>query len=162
MITNLKSSHRRQNAGRGFTLVELLAAMVILLLLTSIALPMARVEIQHAREQELRRDLRTMRDAIDRYKDFADRGMIASTPDSFNYPPDLDTLVQGVPLKGASEAKYKFLRKIPIDPMTGQADWGLRAMQDDPDSTSWGGSNVFDVYSQSQGTAMDGTQYANW
>jgi len=146
----------------GFTLLELLAAMVIMLLLTSVALPLARVQIQRTREVELRRALRQIREAIDRYKDFSDRGVIPTTPDSFGYPPDLDTLVNGVVLKGASTAKYKFLRRIPIDPMTGKADWGLRAMQDDPDSRSWAGSNVFDIYSQSGGIAMDGTKYADW
>jgi general secretion pathway protein G len=147
---------------RAFTLVELIAAMAILLLLTSVALPVARVQVQRAREAELRRDLRQMREAIDRYKDFADRQMIPSKPDSFGYPTDLQTLVDGVPLKGAGDAKYKFLRKIPIDPMTGKADWGKRSMQDDSDSRSWGGQAVFDVYSQSQGTALDGTRYAEW
>jgi len=136
--------------------------MVIMILLASVALPLAHVQIKRQREVELRRNLRQIREAIDRYKDFADRGMIPTTPDSFGYPPDLDTLVQGVVLKGASTAKYKFLRRIPTDPMTGKADWGLRSMQDDPDSHSWGGSNVFDVYSQSADTAMDGTKYADW
>jgi general secretion pathway protein G len=151
-----------RNVGSGFTLLELLATMVILILLTSVALPMARVQIQRTRELELRRALRQLREAIDRYKDYSDRGNIPPTPDSFGYPPDLDTLVEGVVLKGTSTDKYKFLRRIPVDPMTGKADWGLRAMQDDPDSTSWGGSNVFDVYTKSQGTALDGTSYATW
>ncbi len=148
--------------GRGFTLLELLAAMVILMLLTSVALPVARVQVQRTRELELRRALRQLRDAIDRYKDFSDRGMIPPTPNSFGYPPDLDTLVNGVVLKGSSTAKYKFLRRIPTDPMTGKADWGMRSMQDDADSQSWGGDNVFDVFSKGQGTALDGTRYANW
>ncbi len=151
-----------QKAGRGFTLLELLAAMVILILLTSVALPVARVQIQRTREVELRRALRQLRQAIDRYKDFSDQGMIPPTPESFGYPPDLDTLVNGVVLKGSSTAKYKFLRHIPIDPMTGKADWGMRSMQDDADSQSWGGDNVFDVYSKSTGTALDGTRYADW
>jgi general secretion pathway protein G len=149
-------------SGSGFTLVELIAAITILLLLTSIALPMARVQVQRTREVELRRDLREMREAIDRYKDFSDRGMIPVKVDTFGYPPDLKTLVDGVTVKGAANAKYRFLRKIPVDPMTGSADWGMRSMQDDPDSRSWGGQNVFDVYSMSQGTALDGTQYASW
>ncbi len=148
--------------GRGFTLLELIAAMTILLLLTSVALPLARTQVKRAREVELHRDLRDIRKAIDRYKDFADRGMIPSKPDSFGYPPDLETLVNGVPLKGAATAKYKFLRKVPIDPMTGKADWGMRAMQDDLDSRSWGGDNLFDVYSQSQDGALDGTKYSDW
>jgi len=152
---------RTWRAGWGFTLVEMIAAMTILLLLTTVALPVARMEVQRTKEQELRRDLRTMRDAIDRYKDFADRGMIPTQMDTYGYPPDLKTLVAGVPLKG-SKAKYKFLRKIPTDPMTGDKDWGLRSMQDNPDSGSWGGQDVFDVYSKSQGTGLDGTPYADW
>jgi len=153
---------RVQEPARGFTLVELIASITILLLLTSAALPVARMQVQRAREAELRRALRELRQAIDRYKDFADRGMIPTTADSFGYPPDLETLVKGVPLRGSSTARYKFLRRIPEDPMTGQADWGLRAIQDDPNSRSWSGGNVFDVYSQSQGIAMDGTRYADW
>jgi general secretion pathway protein G len=142
--------------------VELIAAMTILLILTSAALPLARVQVQRSREVELRRALRDLRQAIDRHKDFADRGMIPTKADSFGYPPDLEALVKGVELKGAATARYKFLRRIPVDPMTGSADWGMRSMQDDPDSRSWGGSNVFDVYSKSYGTALDGTQYADW
>lgn len=154
--------NRGKDVNRGFTLIELIAAMIILTVLTGVAIPMVEVQIQRERELELRRDLREMRDAIDRYKDFADRGMIPSDPDTFGYPPDLQTLVDGVPLKGSANAKYKFLRKIPVDPMTGDADWGKRAMQDDPDDRSWGGGNVFDVYSKSDGTALDGTRYSDW
>jgi general secretion pathway protein G len=139
-----------------------MASITILLLLTTIALPLARVQIQRTREVELRRELRALREAIDRYKDFADRGMIAVKADTFGYPPDLQTLVDGVELKGTATAKYKFLRKLPVDPMTGTADWGMRSMQDDPDSRSWGGQNVFDIYSKSDGTAMDGTKYSAW
>ena len=146
----------------GFTLVELIAAITIMLILTAVALPLARVQIQRRREAELRRDLRDLRQAIDRYKDFADRGMIPTNADSFGYPPDLETLVKGVPLKGAATAKYKFLRRIPVDPFTGEVNWGLRAMQDDPDSRSWGGGNVFDVYSKSYDTGLDGTKYDSW
>lgn len=158
----VESSSDPRTSGLGFTLVELIAAITILLILTSVALPMARVQVQRTRETELRRALRELRQAIDRYKDFADRGMIPTKADSFGYPPDLETLVKGVPLKGAATARYKFLRRLPVDPMTGDTDWGLRSMQDDPDSRSWGGSNVFDVYSKSQGTALDGTRYADW
>lgn len=159
----LRQTPRLSTPGGGFTLVELIAAITILLLLTSVALPIARVQAQRTREVELRRVLRDLRQALDRYKDFSDRGMIPAKPDSFGYPPDLDTLVKGVALKGGNgNAKYKFLRRIPPDPTTGKPDWGLRSMQDDPDSRSWGGGNVFDVYSQSQGTALDGTRYADW
>ncbi|MGD0922453.1 MAG: type II secretion system protein [Terriglobia bacterium] len=162
MRSVIKRSIGERSSGRGFTLVELIAAITILLILTTVALPMARVQVRRTQEMELRRALREMRQAIDRYKDFADRGMIPTKADSFGYPPDLETLVKGVPLKGAATAKYKFLRRIPVDPLTGQTDWGLRAMQDDPDSRSWGGGNVFDVYSKSQGTALDGTRHADW
>jgi general secretion pathway protein G len=156
------SARRRQSDHTGFTLIEMILAMAILLLLTTMALPLARTQIQRAREQELREDLRMMRDAIDRYKDFADRGMIPEKLDSQGYPPDLQTLVDGVELKG-SKVKYKFLRKIPIDPMTGRADWGLRSMQDDPDSEEWGGEDVFDVHSKSHAMALDGkTKYSDW
>jgi len=136
--------------GAGFTLIEL------------IAVPMARMQVQRTREEELRRDLRDLRQAIDRYKDFADRGMIPMKFESYGYPPDLDTLVNGVTLKGPSNAKYKFLRRIPVDPMTGKAEWGMRSMQDDPDSKSWGGENVFDVYTLGTGKALDGTDYSDW
>ena len=146
----------------GFTLVEMIAALTIMLILTAVALPLARVQIQRRKESELRRNLRDLRQAIDRYKDFADRGMIPTNAYSFGYPPDLETLVKGVPVKGAATAKYKFLRRIPVDPFTGETSWGQRAMQDDPDSKSWSGGNVFDVYSKSYGTALDGTKYETW
>lgn len=147
---------------RAFTLIELIATMAIMMILAGAALPIARVHAQRERELELRRNLREIRSAIDRYKDFGDRGLIPPQANAFNYPPDLDTLVNGVVLKGASTAKYKFLRRIPSDPMTGKADWGKRSMQDDPDARSWGGEDLFDVYSQSNGTALDGTRYSDW
>lgn len=148
-------------ASRGFTLVEMIAAMTIMLLLTTVALPMAAVVVKREKEQELREDLRTMREAVDRYKDFCDSGMIPSEMDTFCYPPTLEIMVKGVPLKN-SKSRYKFLRNIPIDPMTGNTDWGMRSMQDDADSQSWGGQDVFDVYSKSQGTGMNGVPYADW
>ena len=149
-------------ADSAFTFVELMASITIILLLTTVALPLARVQIQRAREVELRRDLREVRDAIDRYKAFSDQQMIPVKVDTFGYPPDLQTLVEGVALKGTATAKYKFLRKMPVDPMTDAPEWGMRSMQDDPDSRSWGGENVFDVYSKSDGTALDGTKYSDW
>jgi general secretion pathway protein G len=142
-------------------LVEVIAAVAILLLLSSIALPLARVQIMRSRETELRRDLREMREAIDRYKHFADAKAIAVKADTFGYPPDLQTLVEGVPGQ-VPGLKIKFLRRIPVDPMTGSKDWGLRSMQDDLDSRSWGGQNVFDVYTKSEKTALDGTKYEDW
>lgn len=153
---------RNRFSDEAFMLIELIAALTILLVLTTMALPLARNEIVRARETRLHENLRMMREAIDRYKFDSDQGRIPIKVDSFGYPPDLKTLVDGVPVKGSAKGKYKYLRKIPIDPMTGTPDWGLRAMQDDPDSRSWGGSNVFDVYSKSQGTGLDGTMYANW
>jgi general secretion pathway protein G len=147
---------------QGFTFVELIAVITILLLLTSLAMPLARVQVRRGREVELRRELREMREAIDHYKAMSDAQMIPVKADTFGYPPDLQTLVDGVAVKGNTKAKLKFLRRIPIDPMTGHADWGTRSMQDDPDSRSWGGQNVFDVFSKVQGTALDGTQYADW
>jgi general secretion pathway protein G len=139
-----------------------MASITIVLLLTTVALPLVRVEIQRAKEVELRRDLREVREAIDRFKGFADQGMIPVKADTFGYPPDLQTLVDGVTLKGTATAKFKFLRKIPVDPMTNTPDWGMRSMQDDPDSRSWGGQNVFDVYSKSDGAALNGTKYSDW
>lgn len=147
---------------QAFTLVELIAVIGIMMLLTTAALPIERIHAQHVKEIELREDLREIRTAIDRYKDFADEGLISTEPDSLGYPPDLETLVKGVPVKGKSDLKYKFLRKIPVDPMTGQTNWGLRSMQDDPNSTAWGGQNVFNVFSTSQGTGLDGTLYSSW
>jgi len=144
---------------RGFTLVELIVATTILVILTTLAIPLARVTIKREKEHELRHALWEMRDAIDRYKDAADRGGFQTKVDSQNYPPDLETLVKGVDVQGK---KLKFLRRIPTDPMTGSTDWGLRSMQDDPTSDSWGGQNVFDVYTKSQGQALDGTNYKDW
>jgi len=144
------------------TLLELIIACTILLILSSAAMPLARYTVMRQRESELRQDLREMRNAIDRYKDLSDRNLIRVELGSEGYPPDLDTLVKGVQLGATNDRRIRFLRRVPIDPMTGRADWGLRAIQDDPDSMSWGGKNVFDVYSKSQGTALDGTKYSDW
>jgi len=161
------ASHRSKNRRTpeaGMTLLELIIACTILLILASAALPLQRYTIVRQREAELRKDLRDMRDAIDRYKDLADRNQIRVKVGSEGYPPDLDTLVKGVAVgaTGATGHNIRFLRRIPVDPMTGQADWGMRSVQDDPDSTSWSGDNVFDVYSKSTGTALDGTKYSDW
>ncbi len=155
---------RRQSPEAGLTLLELIIACTILLVLSSAAIPIQRYTVVRQREAELRRDLRDMRDAIDRYKELADSNKIRVKVGSEGYPPDLDSLVKGVPVGGTGAAGHnvRFLRKIPVDPMTGQADWGLRAVQDDPDSTSWGGNNIFDVYSNSTGTGLDGTKYSDW
>jgi general secretion pathway protein G len=146
----------------GFTLIELMVTTAIMLILASVALPLARVSIQEHKEAELRRDLREMRDAIDRYKDAADRNQIKVKAGTDGYPPTLETLVQGVPLAGKPGERIRFLRKIPVDPMTGQKNWGLRCVQDPPDSTSWCGEDVFDVYSQSTGIGLNGTPYSSW
>lgn len=143
----------------GLTLIELIVATAILAILTGAAIPIARVRIQREKERELRRALWEMRDSIDRYKDAADSGKFQTKVGSENYPPDLETLVNGVDVGGK---KVRFLRRIPIDPMTGKTEWGLRAMQDDPESESWGGQNVFDVYTKSEGTALDGSKYKTW
>ncbi len=152
----------RVNIQAGMTLLELIIACSILLILASAALPVAKFTVIRSKESELRRDLREMRDAIDRYKDAADRNQIRVELGSEGYPPDLETLVKGVQLGAGNDRKIRFLRKIPVDPITGRNEWGLRAVQDDPDSNSWGGKNVFDVYSKSQGNAQDGTKYSEW
>ena len=143
----------------GLTLVELIVAVTILAILAGAAVPLARTTLRRSKERELRRDLWEMRDAIDRYKDAADRGAFQIKVGTEGYPPDLETLVKGVDSNGK---KLRFLRRIPVDPMTGNTDWGLRSMQDDPDSESWGGQNVFDVYTKAQGNALDGTKYSEW
>lgn len=146
----------------GLTLLELILTCAILLILSSAALPIARYAVVREKEAILRHNLDEIRDAIDRYKDAADHNQIRVEMGTEGYPPDLQTLVTGVKLGNNGDKKIVFLRKIPIDPMTGQADWGLRAVQDDPDSRHWSGKDVFDVYSQSTGTAMDGTKYSDW
>lgn len=151
---------------RGFSFVELMVVTTILLILASAVVPLARVSFQRQRETELREALRQIRTAIDKYKDAADRGLIGATElkaGAENYPPSLEVLVDGVPAaNSAADLKLKFLRRIPIDPMTHSTDWGLRSYQDKPDSTSWGGEDVFDVYTKSEGTALDGTKYKDW
>jgi general secretion pathway protein G len=139
--------------------VELIVTVAILAILASAAIPLTRFQVKREKERELRYDLWQMRDAIDHYKDAAEKNAFMTKVDSFNYPPDLQTLVDGVDVQGK---KVRFLRRIPIDPMTGKDDWGMRSMQDDPNSDSWGGQNVFDVFSKSDGTALNGTKYNTW
>ena len=141
------------------TLVELIVTIAIMSILACGVLPISRNVIKRQREKELRADLWQMRDAIDRYKDAADKGLFQIKLDSNGYPPTLEEMVKGVDIAGK---KIKFLRRIPVDPMTHSTDWGLRSMQDDPTSTSWGGQSVFDVYTKSKGTALDGTKYEDW
>jgi general secretion pathway protein G len=150
---------------RGVTYLELVATATILMILASAILPMGRVAVRRQREIELRRELRVMRRAVDQYKQAVDQGQIGGTDvklGSEGYPPDLETLVKGVKRVGAVDRKLKFLRRIPVDPMTGTGEWGLRCYQDDPDSTSWCGENVYDVYSKSTAKALDGTIYNTW
>jgi general secretion pathway protein G len=153
-------SRSRRSRESGTTLLELIIACTILLVLAGAAEPLIRITIVRSREAELHRNLREIRNAIDHYKDMADAMAFRTELGSNGYPPDLQTLVDGVRIAG--DKKVRFLRRIPMDPMTGQRDWGMRSVQDDPDSTSWGGDNVFDVFSKSQGTALDGTKYSDW
>src|SRR5512142_1483028 len=166
MVRKLAAFRRRSASAAGFTFVELLIVSLIIFVLASAAMPLAKVTMQRQREIELRRTLRELRTAIDKYKDSVDAGLIAGTDvklGSEGYPPDLQTLVDGVNKAGdASGAKLKFLRRIPMDPITHGTEWGLRSYQDSPDSRSWGGQNVFDVYCQSEGKALDGTTYRDW
>lgn len=157
----IKMKMRIQGRGRarGFTLIELIVATTILLLLTGMAVPALKFAYKREQERQLREALWTIRDAIDRYKDAADRGAFKTKLGSDNYPADLDTLVNGEDVNGK---KLKFLRKIPIDPMTSKTEWGMRSEQDDPTSDSWGEQNVFDVYTKSEDTALDGTKYKDW
>jgi general secretion pathway protein G len=166
MLAACRDRARFARQQQGFTFIELLVVTTILLILASAVMPLAKVAVQREREAELRRDLREMRTAIDKWKDAVDNGLIGSVDvklGSEGYPPDLETLVEGVTVAGdASGRKLKFLRRIPIDPITRSTEWGLRAYGDKPDSTSWGGGNVYDVYSKSEGTALDGTKYKDW
>ena len=146
----------------GTTLLELIVACAILLVLATVAVPLARNQIRRTKENQLRWDLRQMRDAIDRYKDASDKGLIQVKAGTEGYPPDLETLVKPTQLTGATDKRIRFLREIGEDPMTKNKDWGLRSVQDDADATGWGGQDVFDVYSKSSGTALDGTKYSDW
>jgi len=148
--------------GRGFTLIELIVSIFIISILVGLALPLAKNSIKREKEFELRAALREMRTAIDKYKDASDRGFIQLKVDTDGYPETLQVLVDGVQMVGQVDKKLKFLRKIPVDPMTNKTEWGLRSYQDDPKSTSWGGQDVFDVYTKSEGTAFDGTKYKEW
>jgi general secretion pathway protein G len=166
MRAAFNSDFRIGALSRGFTFIELLVVSTILIILASAAMPLARVTIQRQREAELRRSLREMRTAIDKFKDAVDMGLIGSTDvraGSEGYPPDLETLVEGVSVANdASGRKLKFLRRIPVDPLTNSTDWGMRSYQDRPDASSWGGQNVYDVYSKAEGTGLDGTKYREW
>ena len=162
----IRRMHRGFHRDDGYTFVELLVVTALVAILASAVMPLARVATQRQREIELRRTLRELRTAIDHYKDAADQGMIAATElklGNEGYPPTLEVLVEGVRASGdATDRKLKFLRRIPIDPLTGTKEWGMRSYQDRPDARSWGGQNVFDVFTTSEGTALDGTKYKDW
>ena len=153
---------RRKNQ-RGLTLVELIVAFSIMMILTTMAVPLARSKVRAERERELRWDLREMRAAIDKYKDYSDAGYLGPQKlDTDGYPDKLETLVEGVKLQGQVDKKIRFLRRIPKDPFTNSTEWGLRSTKDDPKSNSWGGQNVFDVYTKTTDKAPDGTNYSDW
>jgi len=152
----------RKRAVSGFTLIELILTVTILAVIVGMAIPLARNSIKRQKEQDLHYALREMRVAIDKFKDASDKGQIQKTLDGDGYPAKLQDLVDGVPQVGAVDKKLKFLRRLPVDPMTNTTDWGLHSYQDDPKSKSWGGQNVFDVFTKSDGTALDGTKYSEW
>jgi general secretion pathway protein G len=154
--------HPHSNQASGFSLIELIITVSIIAIIAGVAVPLARNSIIREREVELRRALREMRVAIDRYKEASDLGMIEVTLGTEGYPESLEIMVEGVPQIGAVDRDLKFLRRVPMDPITNSTEWGLRAYQDEADSQSWGGENVFDVYTKSGGTAMDGTSYDEW
>ncbi|HWG88278.1 MAG TPA: prepilin-type N-terminal cleavage/methylation domain-containing protein [Candidatus Acidoferrales bacterium] len=156
----LKAKAKAAGRDRGVTLLEMIIVISILLILMGAAVPVVRISVRRDKEVELRRDLWEMRDAIDRYHDAANKNLFQIKLGTDGYPQDLDTLVNGVEIAGGK--KMRFLRRVPVDPMTGNTDWGLRSMQDDPKSDSWGGQNVFDVYTKSTSTALNGTNYKDW
>jgi general secretion pathway protein G len=153
---------RKWSLAKGFTVVELAIVAAMIAILTAMVVPIARYTVKRQKELELKEQLRFMRNAIDKYKQASDQGMIQVQLGNEGYPPDLDTLVDGVPQIGQVNKKLKFLRQVPIDPMTGKAEWGLRSFQDEPDSVAWGGQNIYDVHSLSGGRAIDGSYYKDW
>ncbi|MEM8960652.1 MAG: prepilin-type N-terminal cleavage/methylation domain-containing protein [Acidobacteriota bacterium] len=156
--SNAASSRRR----RGYTMVELVVVCVILVTLAGVAWPVARYTVKRSKEIELRQHLRTMRNAIDEYKRYSDAGLLPIDLGTNGYPSELDLMVEGVDIVGQVDLKKRFLRRIPVDPMTGEAEWGLRSYQDDWDASSWGGENVYDVYSLSVGVGLNGVPYSEW
>ena len=153
---------RRSSLARGFTVVELAVVAAMIAILTAMVVPIARYTVKRQKELELRLQLRLMRDAIDGYKRASDSGAVQIQLGSEGYPKDMETLVDGVPQIGQINRKLKFLRRIPVDPMTGKAEWGMRSYQDEPDSIAWGGQNIYDVFSLSSGKAIDGSYYKDW
>ncbi len=163
MTARLRNMGGRTAGPPGVTLIEMVVAIAVLVILAGAVVPMARFAVKRQNELALRQSLRTMRRAIDEYKKFCDAGAIQKEGvDSECYPPELETLVEGVERVGSLGQKIKFLRRIPMDPMTKSYEWGLRSYQDDPDSASWGRENIYDVYTTHPGTALDGSEYADW
>jgi general secretion pathway protein G len=161
-MPSLRSLRVGSRGARGFSLVELVMVAAAILILTGMIVPVARFGVTRQKETELKEALRTMRNAIDDYKRLSDQGQIPVELDTDGYPKTLEKLVTGVDLVGQVKKKRRFLRRVPIDPMTGKAEWGLRSLQDEPDSRSWGRQNVYDVFSLSDGTALDKTKYRDW
>jgi general secretion pathway protein G len=161
-VSRLTPHASRARGARGFTVVELAIVAAMIAILTAMVVPIARYTVKRQKELELKDQLRFMRNAIDKYKQYSDSGVIQVQLGSEGYPPDLETLVDGVPQIGQINKKLKFLRQVPIDPMTGKAEWGLRSFQDEPDSIAWGGQNIYDVHSLSGGRAIDGSYYKDW
>jgi general secretion pathway protein G len=155
----MANRHRSQ---KGFTLAELVMVAAIMSILALVAMPVAKFTLKRSKEADLQHDLRDMRNAIDEYKRYSDMGLIPVDLGTDGYPKELDVLVEGVEVLGQVDKKVKFLRRIPVDPMTGKDEWGLRSYQDDTDATSWGGENIFDVYSLSQGVGLNGVPYRKW
>jgi general secretion pathway protein G len=161
----LAGLHRRRAAvgvAGGYTLVEMSIVVVLLSILALVALPVSRYTSKRLKEAELRQELRTMRNAIDEFKRYSDAGLIPVELGTDGYPAELEVLIEGVDIVGQVDMEKRFLRRIPADPMTGEAEWGLRSYQDEPDSTSWGGENVYDVYSLSEGAGLNGVPYSQW
>jgi general secretion pathway protein G len=146
----------------GYTLAELVMVAAVMVILAGAALPAVKFTARRTKEMELRHHLRTMRDAIDTYKRYSDMGLLAVDVGTEGYPAELEDLVEGVEIAGQVDRKLKLLRRIPVDPMTGEAEWGMRSFQDEPDSDSWGGENVYDVYSESSGVGLNGVPYREW
>lgn len=159
---NASTRRRQEGAATGYTLVELVITATLLVTLAAVALPTGKYAIRRGKEIELRQNLRQLRNAIDEYKRYSDAGLIQVDLGTDGYPSELETLVEGVEIVGLIDKEAKFLRKIPRDPMTGDTEWGLRSFQDEWDSTSWGGENVFDVYSLSEGVGLNGIPYREW